>query len=109
MTVSQLGLIALSFLIGLIFLSAVNRVYWAVALLAPTDGCDNKSQAFIFLAAIAASSVAAVIVLGPLYAFGYIPLCERTPFFGWPFAFALLLARSWQWWKKPNPREIPRV
>jgi hypothetical protein len=109
MSESPAGLIVLGLLIGIIFLPAVDRAYWKIALLAPTDGRDNKSQALVLLAGLVASLVGGIVVLGPLYAFGYIPLWDQYNFFAWPFLFGLVLSRLWQWLKKASVERGSRV
>ncbi len=109
MNANLAGLIALGLVVGLIFLPAVEHAYWAIALVAPTDGRDNKSQALMLLAALAACLVAGIVVLGPLYALGYIPLWEKYNYFAWPFVLGLAITRLWQRWKKAPVERNSRV
>ena len=79
------SLIALSSLgipIGMAFLPVVNTVYWRVARHATGNlAADNKSQAIVLLAVVAACIASGFVLLGPLWLLGFIPLGPSTQVF----------------------------
>ena len=99
MDLSNVPLMLLGYAIGVIGLPVTERACRSIAKYASPGLEDNRSQALVLLKTVAQCFVFGMLILAPLYAFGYIPLQEKFPVFAWPFMFGLITFGVRDRWK----------